>query len=262
MTHPADDDLVLHFYRDPSCPPSVAVHLAVCDPCGARYRDLADVLEAVPELDVPERGERYGLEVWQRIRSNLPERELLRGLPWRWRAGLAACACAALLLAVGFVAGRGSLGRGPDAGPVVGEGVHAETTAAEQRRRALLLSVADHLERSDRMLTDVMNAGEAIDLAVERQRAEDLLWAGRLYRQDAIAAGEPSVATMLDDLERTLLDIAHSRSGGDSGELDGVRRRVESAALLFKVRVMRDQLQDDYVVPERQPDRDPGLQAS
>ena len=82
MTHPADDDLVLHFYRDAACPAEVAAHLAACTTCAARYRDLASLLEAVPGLEVPARGEHYGLEVWQRIRPILPNaaRLLTRGV--------------------------------------------------------------------------------------------------------------------------------------------------------------------------------------
>ncbi len=261
MTHPADDDLMLHFYRDPACPPQVAPHLGTCAACAARYQDLADVFEVLPDLDVPERGEHYGLEVWQRIRPILPDREPLRWLPWRWQAGLAGLACAALLLAVGFVAGRESWRDAPEAVAVAGPPTNSvQVSEASLRRRALLLSVVDHLERSDRMLTDVMNAGDALDMPAERERAEDLLWIGRLYRQDAVAAGEPSVAAMLDDLERTLLDIVHSPSGATSAQLDAVRRRVDSAALLFKVRVMRDQLQDEHIGPDRE--RGPGVQTS
>ena len=59
---------------------------------------------AAPEA--PERGEQYGLEVWQRIRHQLPDRPQ----PW-WatffrpdRLGLAAAA--AMLVLVAFVAGR------------------------------------------------------------------------------------------------------------------------------------------------------------
>ena len=53
----------------------------------------------------------------------------------------------------------------------------------------LLTSVADHLDRSERVLTDIMNAPRG-DISAEQRWADDLLDASRLYRQDAIDAGE------------------------------------------------------------------------
>lgn len=245
--HPVDDDLVLHYYADPAREPATDAHLRTCSPCAERYRELAAVLEALPPRDVPERDADYGRRVWERIRHDLPARA--RVASWMRGNRLALAAAAMLLLVVGFSAGR--LSQGTPAPEAAGSAASIDRVSVSDgdRRRLLLTVVADHLERSDRLLMDVMNATDDVDISVARQRAEDLLWTGRVYRQDAAAAGEHSIAVMLDDLERTLLDIAHGPARPSAEELEPLRRRVDGAALLFKVRVMRDELRQEDVLP-------------
>jgi len=47
---------------------------------------------------------------------------------------------------------------------------------------------------------------------------------------------------VLDDLERSLLEIVHSPSKATAANLDQLRRRIDAASLLFKVRVLGDEL--------------------
>src|SRR5205807_9951918 len=117
----------------------------------------------------------------------------------------------------------------------------AAAAAGESRQRILLTSVADHLDRSERVLTDIMNAPRG-DISAEQRWADDLLDASRLYRQDALDAGERSVAAMLDDLERSLIEIVNSPSKISAADLEQIRRRIDAASLLFKVRAMSDEL--------------------
>ena len=98
------------------------------------------------------------------------------------------------------------------------------------------------LDRSERVLTDIMNTSDVGDFSTEQAWADDLLTTSRLYRQDATAAGEPSVAAVLDDLERSLLEIVHSPSRISIDDLEQIRRRIDAAALLFEVRVLGDEL--------------------
>jgi hypothetical protein len=121
---------------------------------------------------------------------------------------------------------------------------------AHSSNRILLTSVADHLDRSERVLTDIMN-GPRGDISSEQRWADDLLDASRLYRQDAIEAGEDSVASVLDELERNLIEIVHSPSRISAADLDQIRRRIDAASLLFKVRVMSDELRKREDAPDR-----------
>ena len=150
----------------------------------------------IVEPPVPERGDLYGLEVWQRIRHELPAQEApsrSRWLTWNRLAlagpGLALCFVAALA----FVAGR--MWRPGPTAPLTSSTTvtpAAQASAArEARQRVLLASVAEHLDRSDRVLTDIMNAPAGVDISAEQRWAADLLTTSRLYRQDAVAACLP-----------------------------------------------------------------------
>src|SRR6185295_7558710 len=147
---------------------------------------------------------------------------------------------------VAFVAGR-VWPRQPAGAPETGatqtaSGAPGSIAAGDTRRRILLTSVADHLDRSERVLTEIMNAADRSDISSDQQWADDLLTTSRLYRQDAVDAGEQSVAAVLDDLERSLLEIVNSPSKISAADLEQIRRRIDAAALLFKVRVMSDVL--------------------
>jgi hypothetical protein len=244
VKHYSEDELTLYYYGETRRRANIERHLDECAACATCYREIAGTLAMISAPDVPERGDQYGLEVWQRIRHRLPERHgSWLGQWFRWDR-LSVAAAAALVL-VAFLAGRTS--RDAAAPPAVAGAPSSPVTDrdhADARQRILLTSVADHLDRSERVLRDVMNAPDSGDISTARGWADDLLTTSRLYRQDALEAGEQSVATVLDDLERSLLEIVHSPSRISAADLEQIRRRIDAAALLFKVRVMSDQLRD------------------
>lgn len=242
MTHQSEHDLILYYYGEGGRRrPAIERHLDTCAECSAVYRQIAETLALVAEPDVPERGDQYGLEVWQRIRHRLPDApDAAGGFFSRfsaWTLGLSAAGALAAIVLAAFLAGRGSLG--PAAAPAARP---AESVSASAADRILLASVADHLDRSDRVLTEILNTPSGSDISAEQRWAEDLLTTSRLYRQDAVDAGEQSVANILDELERTLVEIVHSPSQISAADLEQLRRRVDAAALLFKVRVMSDDI--------------------
>jgi len=246
VTHYTEDDLTLYYYGEGRRRADVERHLGGCAACAALYREITGTLALIAAPEVPERGDQYGLEVWQRIRHKLPEQD---ASSWQtlwatlFRADrLVFAAAAAMLILVAFVAGRVWPRSSPGAPATDVVQTADGGTAGESRQRILLTSVADHLDRSERVLTDIMNAPDRGDISTEQRWAGDLLDTSRLYRQDAVDAGEQSVAAVLDDLERSLLEIVHSPSKVSAADLDEIRRRIDAAALLFKVRVMSDEL--------------------
>jgi len=273
--HWSEDDLTLYYYGEGGTRrrSEIERHLDSCQACTALYREIASTLELVTAPGVPERGDQYGLEVWQRIRHELPEQEPagFSPLAWlwsvlglepggRWRDRLVLAGSAAVLVVAAFVAGR--VWRQPVSAPGVATAApgvtpaHTDangTTASGAQSRILLASVADHLDRSARVLTDIMNTPEPTDISTEQRWAEDLVATGRLYRQDARDAGETSIATVLDDLERNLLEIVHSPSQISAADLEQIRRRIDAAALLFKVRVLSDDLRQRDTTPADRP---------
>ena len=247
MTHHSDDELLLEYYGEPSAP---SAHLAQCGECAERLRLLKLSLDGVT-LEPPERGDQYGLEVWQAIRYRLPARETW----WQSMLGLRpvlAAAAAVVLLVTGFAAGRfwpSDAQPGPQvvaSDGVAGDAAEATMVAAseeEARRRVVLMTITDHFDRSDRVLAEIMNAPGPHDLISERQSAKDLVAASRLYRQNAVVVDDPAVAAVLEEVERVLLDVVHQPSTATAADLNDIRRRIESASLLFKLRVMANELQ-------------------
>src|SRR4051812_25020683 len=150
----------------------------------------------------PDRGDQYGLEVWQRIRPRLPEQELPWWSAWFRVERLAFAAASAVLLLAAFATGRWwSAGNAPAPGnALVSASYSSSSTWSEAddatRQRILLTSVADHLDRSERVLTEIMNTPAGHDISAEQRWAEDLVATSRLYRQDASDAGEHSVAVV------------------------------------------------------------------
>ena len=49
---------------------------------------------------------------------------------------------------------------------------------------------------------------------------------------------------MLDDLERVLLDVAHSPDNVTPAQLEKIRQKIEAQGILFKVRVVSKDLQE------------------
>ncbi len=232
-----DDDLILHYYGESENPEEIRDLLASSPELSARYESLCRTLDAVGDADgVPERPESYGAEVWEKIQPRLqPHRSRLLFWPAREdRRALAGwLAAAALLIAVGFLAGR--------FWPRPGEAAFT----AEARERILVRTMAVHLERSERLFTEVANTETdgAIDLSAERQWAQDLLAANRLYRQITQRGGRPMLSSLLDDLEPFLLELAHSPSEIAPEDLSDLRARIEEQALLFKMRVVSRRLE-------------------
>ena len=223
MNHLSDEDLVLQYYGEQA---AEAAHLACCELCAARFGELQRVLNSLDEGTVPERGDAYGAEVWQRVKPRLPGGRPHRAA-WRTWGAIAA------LLAVG--AGGFWMGR---------KTTHKLPVDTGVRERILLVALTDHLERSRMVLAEIENSNESLDMSFERTQAEDLLDANRLYRLTAAANGNLAAASLLDDLERVLLDIAHSPEKVGRSEMDALRERIEDQGLTFKVKVFSTGLTD------------------
>jgi hypothetical protein len=107
--------------------------------------------------------------------------------------------------------------------------------------RVLLVAVGDHLDRTQMLLMELSHASEPgeIDISRERQRAIELANANRLYRTTAQRVGDPSIVTLLDELERVLLQVGHQPSRLTASELKRIQDDIQSQGILFKVRVVR-----------------------
>ena len=233
MNHLSEEELILHYYSEETDAFAAEEHLDRCDACRAHYASLQRVLNVVDALPVPVRGEEYGGEVWRRIEGRLPSRRRWWSLggSWRWAGAVAAFAS---LVVVAFLAGRMYPKVHPKTAPV-------ETMADKQGgERVLLVAVGDFLERSQMVLIELGNANPSakLDISSEQERASALASENRLYRQTAMHTGNTAMAGTLDELERVLVDISHEPSQMAPRDLENLQRRLESAGILFKIRIL------------------------
>jgi hypothetical protein len=241
--HLNDDELVLHYYgeMDYADEARAGSHLDACRECHDNYTRLQRVMAVVDSAPAPDAPESFERLAWARLEPALPSRR--RGwLPFVLSpAHLALAAGVVLLVGAAFVVGR-LLPRTPPATAVA-----AAQSAEQVRERILLVDLGEHLDRSQMVLVELVSAGGDkgnVDISSERARAEQLVAANRLYRQTAAMAGDESTLSVLDELERVLVDVAASPSTLSQEELDSVRRRIESKELLFKVRVVSSQVRE------------------
>ena len=75
-----------------------------------------------------------------------------------------------------------------------------------------------------------------------RETAQDLVHANRLYRQTAVNTGDSRVVSLLDDLERVLIEMAHGPDQLDNRDLENLRERIKAEGLIFKIRVAGSRL--------------------
>jgi hypothetical protein len=242
LKHINDEQMVLYYYGEQTL--GVEEHLGECETCRDAYHTLQRVLNSVDSMPVPERDAEYEARVWSAVERQLPRTRSFASRWLSWRPLVAAAAMVALVIGA-FLAGRTT--RTPKAG--------ASTAIADSqvRERVLLVAVGDHLERSQTVLVELSNAGAPkngrLDISYEQRAAEDLLESNRLYRQTASSTGDETTAAMLEDLERVLLEIAHSPSEVSERQLDDLRRQIEDRGILFKVKVFGKQVEQREAAP-------------
>ena len=134
--------------------------------------------------------------------------------------------------------------------------------ASKVRERVLILAVGDHLGRSEMVLMELENAQSAqsgqhfVNISATQRRAESLLDENRLYRQTALREGDRGMASTLDELERVLLDIANSPDTVTPAQFESLRKRIEDRGILFKVRVVNQDLQERSKTAKPKPSED------
>ena len=255
VTHPHEDDLVLHYYGELRGPEagSLERHLRECDSCRESFSRLEQVLRAVDEAPVPEPSPEFESAVWTRLRpalrANRPARPSAFGLRpsafglmprWAFAGGIAALVVIAFL--TGALWRQTRLQPEPTVPPAVGPDSAGAT--ADLRERLLLAVVGEHLERTELVLVELLNARGPglVDISAEQVRAQDLASENRLYRQTAQSAGHLPIVSLLDQLDLILTEVAGGPSEIPAADLDAMRRRIEGQNLLFKVQVVRSAL--------------------
>jgi len=252
--HISDEDLLLDYYGE-ATPEQRAVmraHLQTCAECQALDRELRAVLALVDKEPVPEAPPGFEQDMWARVEprivgaafrrptevgpaaGRLKPDTTRRDTMWSFELPRWALAASVAALAVGSFA----LGRIWDT-----PASSTRTSAGDVRaisERMLRSEVEEHLERSQRVLVELVNADDAapVVLASDRERAADLVAAGRLYRRSAEEMGDADTRDLLEDVERVLVEVANGPDVETSKDLSEVRSRISDQDLIFRLRVM------------------------
>ena len=246
MKHLSEEQLIAYQDGETAERDTAAAHINSCAECQAELNRLAEMLAAYQALPVPDPGEDYGRRVWQQIAPRLQEKRSRWWQVFLEPRRLTAAGLAAAFLLVAFLVGRVSKRVTPAGGEVTTTAIANE---ARVRERVLLLAVGEHLGRSEMVLMEIANAEpqgasvKQVNLSSQRRRAEELLDENRLYRQTALQEGDMGIANVLDELERVLLDVAHSPGKVTPAQFKSIRQRIDDDGLLFKVRVLTKEIE-------------------
>ena len=230
---------------------AVGEHLHECAQCRNSYEALQGVLAMVEVLPVAEPGPHFEARMWNKIAPKLkrPGFDWSALAAWMSPKRLIPIGAVAALVVVAFMAGR--ISRTPQVvtpgTPQVVENVANTNTPGQVRERILLVAVGDHLDRAQSVLLEISNAeaigprnnqNNEVDISQQQERAQEILISNRLYRQTAVHSGNNDVASVLDELEPVLLEIAHSPSKVSNSQLEELQRGIESRGLMLKIRVL------------------------
>jgi hypothetical protein len=205
---------------------------------------VQSTLKQIEPLEVPEPPAGFEEKTWLNLRDRLPERggflQKLFGQQQKW----ALAGAMVMLLVIAFLAGR----FWPRTGPQIAQ----QPPSQVNPQRVVLVAVGDHLERSQMLLVEIMNADTKgpINFSSEQAEARELLDSNHLYRVSSQQAGDPQVARLLDQLGRVLAEIANGPAEVSSGDLEQVRHTIQSEGLLFKVRVIGSEVNSRARRPE------------
>jgi hypothetical protein len=250
IQHLSDEDLLLDYYgeAEDARRPELREHLAACAECRALDRELRGVLALVDTEPLPEAPVGFEREMWARlephIRTNVeaalrrPDQVRLKPdttyLSWRFEFPRWALAASAAALAVASF----WLGRIWDPAPAPSVAFVSDPQVVSERM--LRNEVEEHLERTQRVLLELANADDSapVVLAGNRERAADLVAAGRLYRRSVEDIGDAETRDLLEAVERVLVEIANGPEVESSNDLSEVRARISDQDLIFRLRLM------------------------
>ena len=244
MNHLSEEQIVLHYYGDAEEASEVERHLAACSDCRAEFARVQSTLKQIEPIEVPEPPASFEEKTWLNLRDRLPERGGFLQRLFRQQQKWALAGAMAMLLVIAFLAGR--------FWPRPGQQIAQQPPSQVNPQRVVLVAVGDHLERSQMLLVEIMNADTKgpINFSSEQAEARELLDSNHLYRVSSQQAGDPQVARLLDQLGRVLAEIANGPAEVSPQDLQQVRHTIQSEGLLFKVRVVGSEVNSRARRPE------------
>jgi hypothetical protein len=238
--HVTEDELILHFYGETAGDaPRIDSHLAGCGECQENWTSLRHTMQMVDSAEFADAPAGFERVMWARLQPHVAEFTPQRSAKSSWWsprvwapiAGLAA------VITVAFLGGR-LWNR--TAQPAIPAATSDAADARATRERVLLSALGDHFEQTANLLVELKNTPDVkhVDLSFEQEQARNLVDNGRLYRETAKLNGDLELASVLEDLERVLVDVASSPEQLNTKDMKSLRARIEDDSLLFKVRAL------------------------
>ena len=238
--HLSEDDLILHYYgeTDGGDRARIEGHLTACADCRGAWQKLARVMTLVDSAAPVEAPLGFERTAWARLEPQLANNVRSGWRTFFWFPQWALAGGVAALVIAAFVAGRFSGGDPAVTSPTQAMAIDGEPS------RVLQAEVGDHLDRTQMMLVELVNADtdHSDVLASEQARASDLVAVNRLIRQSAEQSGDGAIVSVLEDLERVLLEIANAPANASSTELTDLQSRITTEDLLFRLRVIASEM--------------------
>ncbi len=232
MNHLSEEELVLQYYDDSE--PETRRHLAQCEECMAAFRKVEAFLRDLPEFEVPEPGRGWTNDLWGRIEPDLRPTLGAFTRMGSWGRVLATAAGLILVVAAAFLAGRywGS------------EHPAERVSSPPPSERMLALVLQDHLDRSQILLVELAHYNEnpAETVGELRKEARDLLSLNRIYRRAAENSGSDFIEQTLENLERTLLQVANVPPDLPEGDFRLLLTRLDTRDLLMSLQLVRREI--------------------
>jgi anti-sigma factor RsiW len=241
--HATEDELIARLSGDLDAGEAARLdaHLARCAGCRSDEEIWADVLRLAGEAPVPEPDAGFEARLWTRVAGAIARESPRPHWTVRSRAWLGAWAAIVIAVAgAGVVWGRTATVPAP-----LPASARAVVDPQGARERVMLSALTDHFAETEVLLVELLNAPDTSspELAFERATAGDLVASGRLYRETARQTGDPQLASVLDDLESVLVEVARSPDTVTPRDIDAWRAHIQDDGLLFKVRAVNETVQ-------------------
>jgi hypothetical protein len=246
MKHLSEEELIDLYYG--AAEHASSAHLQACRTCSAQYAALKKNLSAIQTIAVPHKDTQYGEQVWGTLLPRLIpyEKKVSAWREWaQWRAITLSLGCA-MLVAAAFVGGRYWERHTAKTNTV------ARSASPQAGRRTVLVVLADHLDRTERLLVALQHAdsSDSVENAQLRSEARELLASNRLFWTTASRSDDPELAGALDRLEGVLAEIANNPNL-TAEDLERVRQEMNTEGILFDIRVLRTRKPDQGNVPNQ-----------
>lgn len=241
--------LPLHFYdlAEDGERHALERHLAQCGGCASAWEETRSVLGSVDarsafpresEVDWP----RFARETARRARAAEPRSIRVRAarrpaLAWGSLAALAA----AVIVIAGVRALRAPGGRTGGAGPAVPPAVSRESARFLQEGLARQ-GAARYLRDSRTLLVDLVHApvrcrraDGSLDVALEKERARELLRRKNLYLDALAGARDQRLADLVRQLESLLLQVSSFDDCAAARQIHDLREEIERRQILLRI---------------------------